>query len=120
MSGGIGVVWGVGAHGASGIRGKQGCRGCQGAFQVAGRLGAQPYWAPVQGPSTPTGSPWRVTYLTKTRQGPLLRAHHSHWFPLGSDLPDQGMASDRNELCRLLYTLGTTFSDSLHICIYPT
>ena len=28
--------------------------------------------------------------------------------------------SDRNELCRLLYTLGTIFCDSLHICIYAT
>ena len=39
---------------------------------VAGGLGAQWQWPPVQGPSTPTGSPW------------------------GSDLPDQGQASDRN------------------------
>ena len=30
--------------------------------------GAQPYWAPVQGPSTATGSPLGVTYLTKARQ----------------------------------------------------
>ena len=45
-------------------------------------------------------------------------SQHSHWFPLGSDLPGQGQASDRNELCRLLYTFGTIFSDSLHICIY--
>ena len=43
---------------------------------------------------------------------------HSHWFPLGSDLPSQGQASDRNELCRLLYTFGTIFHDSLHIYIY--
>ena len=36
--------------------------------QIVGgrRIGAQPHWASVQGPSTPTGSPW------------------------GSDLPDQG------------------------------
>ena len=31
-------------------------------------LGAWPHWAPVQGPSTPTGSPWGVAYLTKARQ----------------------------------------------------
>ena len=37
-------------------------------YVVAGGLGAQPCWAPVQGPSTPTGSPWGVTYLTKARQ----------------------------------------------------
>ena len=44
--------------------------------QIVGgrRTRAQPHWAPVQGPSTPTGSPW------------------------GSDLPDQGQASDTNEL----------------------
>ena len=35
---------------------------------VAGGQGAQPHWAPVQGPSTPTGSPWGMTYLTRTRQ----------------------------------------------------
>ena len=52
--------------------------------------------------------------------GPSPGSHHSHWFPLGSDLPGQGQASDRNELCRLLYTFGTIFSDSLHICIYAT
>ena len=43
------------------------------ALGVASGLGAQPYWASVQGLSTPTGSPWQVTYLTKARQGPLLR-----------------------------------------------
>ena len=32
---------------------------------MAGGLGAQPHWAPVQGPSTPIGSPWGVT---KARQ----------------------------------------------------
>ena len=31
-------------------------------------LGAQPHWAPVQGPSNPTGSPGGVTYLTKAKQ----------------------------------------------------
>ena len=37
-------------------------------YVVAGGLGAWPHWAPVQGPSTPSGSPWGVTYLTKARQ----------------------------------------------------
>ena len=50
--------------------------------------------------------------------GPQSRVPALHWFPLGSDLPAQGQASDRNELCRLY--LGTIFSDSLHICIYAT
>ena len=35
---------------------------------VAGGLGAQPHWAPVQGPSTPTGSHGGVTYLAKAKQ----------------------------------------------------
>ena len=42
--------------------------GVGGALGVASGLGAQPHWAPVQGPSTPTGSPWEVTYLTKAKQ----------------------------------------------------
>ena len=50
--------------------------------------------------------------------GPSPVSQHSHWFPLGSDLPGQGKASNKNELCMLLYTLGTIFSDSLYICIY--
>ena len=59
-----------------------------------------------------TGSP--------TTLGPSPGSHHFHWFHLGSDLPGQGQASDRNELCRLLYTFETIFHDSLHICIYAT
>ena len=35
---------------------------------VVGGQGAQPHWAPVQGLNTPTGSPWGMTYLTKTMQ----------------------------------------------------
>ena len=114
-SGGIGAprgVVGIGVH--------QGCGGVRGVLEMVGGLGAQPHWAPVKGPSTPTGSPWGVTYLTKARQGPFPGSRHSHWFPLGSDLPGQDQASDRNELCRLLYTFGTIFHDSLHICIYAT
>ena len=53
-------------------------------------------------------------------KGPCWGSHHSHWFPLGSDLPGQGQASDRNEVCRLLYTFGTIFHDSFYICIYAT
>ena len=55
-----------------------------------------------------------------TTLGPSPRSQHSNWFPLGSDLPHQGQASDRHELCRILYTFGTIFHDSLHICIYAT
>ena len=40
-----------------------------------------------------TGSP--------TTLGPSPGSQHSHWFPFRSDLPDQGRASDTNELCSL-------------------
>ena len=72
----------------------RGCKRCQGCIRDS-------WW---------TGSP--------TTLGPNLGSQHSHWFPLGSDPPGQGQASDRNELCRLLYTFGTIFSESLHFCIY--
>ena len=55
-----------------------------------------------------------------TTFGPSPGSQYSHWFPLGSDLPDQGQASNRNELCSLLHTFGTTFHDGLHICICAT
>ena len=44
------------------------CWGCQGCIGVASGLGVQPHWAPVEGPSTPTGSPGGVTYLVKAKQ----------------------------------------------------
>ena len=91
-----------------------------GCIGVASGLGAQPHWAPDQGLSTPAGSPWGVTYLTKARQGPLSRVPSFPLVSLGSNLPGQSQASDRNELCRLLYTFGTIFCDSLHFCIYAT
>ena len=50
--------------------------------------------------------------------GPSPGSQQYHLSPLGSDLPDQGQASDTNELYSLLYTLGTTFSDCLQFCIY--
>ena len=75
--------------------GIRGCRGCQGCIGVASGLGAQPHWAQSRVPALPL----------------VL---------LGSDLPGQGQASDRNELCRLLYTFGTIFHDSFHIYIYAT
>ena len=52
--------------------------------------------------------------------GPYPGSQHFHWFPWGNDLPCQGQASDRNELCRLLYTFGTIFHDSFYIGIYAT
>ena len=46
----------------------QWCRGVRSVLEVASGLGAQPHWAPVQGPSSPTGSPGEVTYLAKAKQ----------------------------------------------------
>ena len=46
--------------------------------------------------------------------GPSPGSQQSHWFPWESDLPGKGQASDRNELCRLLYRFGTIFCDSFH------
>ena len=60
---------------------------------------------------------WQVNW-SPTTLGPSPGSLQSYWFPLGSDLPDQCQASDRNKLCRLLYTFGTIFCDNLHICIY--
>ena len=57
-----------GCRAVGAIRGHWGCRECQGLFRVASGLGAQPHWAPVQGPSTPIGSPREVTYLAKAKQ----------------------------------------------------
>ena len=89
-----GAKWGIGALGAP--------RGCRGLFGgVRGVLGWQVDWQP-------------------NHIGPSTGSQHSHWFHWGSDLPGQGQASDRNELCRLLYTFGTIFHDSFHICIYAT
>ena len=48
-----------------------------------------------------------------TTLGPSSESQHSNWFPLGSDLPDHSQASDTNELCSPLYTVGTTYRDCL-------
>ena len=86
--------------GASGVLGApRGCRGCLGT--VRGVLGGK--W---------TGS--------LTTLGPSAGSQYTHWFLWGSDLPGQGQASDRNELCRLLYTFGTLFCDRFHIFFYAT
>ena len=37
-----------------------------------------------------------------TTLDPCPGSQHSHCFPLGSGLPDQGQANDTNELCNLL------------------
>ena len=46
-----------------------GCWGIRGVGGVRGVLGvAHTHWAPVQGSTTPTGSPGEVTYLAKANQ----------------------------------------------------
>ena len=62
---------------------------------------------------------WQVDG-SPTTLGPSPGSQYSHWFPWGTYLLGQGQASNRNELCRLLYTFGTIFCDSFHICIYAT
>ena len=62
---------------------------------------------------------WQVDW-EPNHIGLQSRFQHSHWFPWGSDLPGHGQASDRNKLYRLLYTFGTIFHDSFHICTYAT
>ena len=42
--------------------------GASGVYWGASGLGAQPHWAPVQCPSTPTDSPGGVIYLAKAKQ----------------------------------------------------
>ena len=81
-------------------------KGCQSGGAIRGHWGVGVDWR------------WQVDW-EPTTLGPSPGSQHSQWF-LGSDLPGQGQASDRNELCRLLYTFGTIFSHSLHIGIYAT
>ena len=101
-----------GLAGSAGVRGQKGYRELVGSVGVLGASGG------CQGVS---GVYWGGRWTgSLTALGPSPGSQHSHWFPLGSDLPDLGQASDRNELCRLLYMFGTIFSDSLHICIYAT
>ena len=85
---GIGSIrghWGSprGCWGCYGVLGVSGGVGVSGCIGVTSGLGAQPHLAPVQGPSTPTGSSWGVTYLTKARQGPLLRVPSLPLFSIG-------------------------------------
>ena len=62
-----GASRGVGVFGA--VRGCQRVsKGCGSVRGALGWTGGPTTLAPVQGPSTPTGSPWGVTYLTKARQ----------------------------------------------------
>ena len=81
----------------------RGCRGCyRGIRRCQGCIGHGKW----------TGS--------LTTLGPSPGSQHSPWFPWGSGLPGQGQASERNELCRLLYTLGIILWDSFHTCVYFT
>ena len=50
--------------------------------------------------------------------GPQSRVSALPLVPWGGDLPGQDQASNKNELCRLLYTFGTIFCECFHIHIY--
>ena len=98
-----------GHQGALGLLGYRECWGCYGGVRdIRGCMGCQG----CIGSGKWTGNP--------TTLGTSPGSQDSHWFPWGSDLPGQGQASDRNEVYRLLYTFGTIFHDSFHICIYAT
>ena len=82
------VYWGL--AGSVGIQGPEGYRLHKGTFGLLGSVGdirgllgasggVRVYWGGKW-----TGSP--------TTLGPSPGSEHSHWFPLGSDLPDQGQA----------------------------
>ena len=85
----------LGGRGVGGHFG--GIRGCRG---VRGILGWQVDWEPNH-----------IGLLSRVPALPLV--------PWGSDLPGQGQASDRNELCRLLYTFGTICQDSFTFVSMP-
>ena len=97
------MLWGIRVLGVP--RWCRGGRGLLGGIRGVGVSGV--YW----------GGKWTGSLTTL---GPCPGSQHSHWFPWGSDLPGQGQTSDRNELCRLLYTFGTIFCDCFHICIYAS
>ena len=111
------MAWGDIGGLLGGVGGHQGCQGCIGGGKwtrslttLGPSLGYQhSYWfplgsdlphqgqarAPFQGPITPTGFPWGVTYLAKAKE--------QKW-----------------ALQAIIYTFGTIFCDNLHICIYAT
>ena len=113
-----GLIWVLGPLG--GIRGVRGYRGVRDA------LGWQVDWElnhigpQSRVPALPLVLLGGVTYLTKTRQGPLLRVPSLLLVSLG-EWPYLVKAMQvTNELCRLLYTFGTIFHNSLHVCVNTT
>ena len=108
-----GTSGGVGVSGVYwGLAGTLGTQGLQGVYRHWGLVGVvRGIRGCIMGGKW-TGSP--------TTLDPSLGSQHSHCFPWESDLPGQSQASDRNELCRLLYTLWTIFHGSFHICIHAT
>ena len=105
-----GCIWGL--AGTVGTQARGGYRGIGAPKGVLGLL-----WGNQGGVRVYLGGKWTGSPTTLV---PSPGSQHSHWFPWGSDLPGQGQASDRNELCRLLYTFGTVFHDSFRICIFAT
>ena len=78
-----------GSRSIGGVRGHWSSRGCIGGGRWTGSLttiGLSP------GSQHSHWFPWVVTYLTKARQGSLLRVPSLPLVPLGSDLPHQGQA----------------------------
>ena len=77
------------------------------------------YWvSTIRSPHFPLSSPIKVNRYGRIFDGGGLGPNHigprsqvpaTHWFPLGDGLPDQGQASDTNELCNPLYTFDTIF-----------
>ena len=90
----MGVNWGagrgcegpLGAGRCIGLEDQQGVRGCQGYWVPAWGVGAQGA-SRVLGASG--GGRWTGSLTTLC---PSTGSQHSHWFPLGSDLPHHGQA----------------------------
>ena len=70
-----GLAGSVGTHGPAGVQEHRRCEGTLGG-----------HWG-CRGPLEVAGGLWSLTTL-----GPSPGSQHSHWFPLGSDLPHPGQA----------------------------
>ena len=92
-----GARWGIGAFGLLGLYGAlgllRGVRGVLGADRECrysgARRGIGGIWGLLVGVRGHWGGKWTGS---PTTLGPSPGSQHSHWFPLGSDLPHQGQA----------------------------